>query len=170
MVSRHFCPIALRVVAGSLMVVGTACHSGPADTTPSAKESARAVGDGGRVEIRLGWYEPRAGESMERISYRGREVYVSAATLLKDSNIRIAEKTRDESLNEDQTAVLLTFDDEGAKALGEASADHLEEPLVLMVDGAVVSCPVLMGPISHKAILIADQDVAARVLARHGAR
>src|SRR5262249_52437713 len=57
-------------------------------------------------------------------------------------------------------SVAVTLSEEGAAKMVRASSSHIDKPIAILVDGAVVSAPVVRSPISKSAVISGDYTKA----------
>ena len=91
------------------------------------------------------------------------------AVVLEGKNIKSAAATviNDPTTNSPQNVVTLKFDDEGTKAFADATARLIGQPIIIMLDDAIISYPTVNEPITNgEAIISGDFTMSsARELA-----
>jgi hypothetical protein len=144
-------------VVSSLTCLG--CTASP---DPGAIPSS---GPGGVVEVLLAWSRPPAGRDLIRVDRDGLSFYVGEKPVVSDADIAKATAT-EQADGRDQ--VLLELTSEGAAKLHQATVPHVGEPLMILIDGRIVSCPDVASPIACQVLFFADAESVAKVIARHG--
>ena len=72
-------------------------------------------------------------------------------TVLDNTHVRLVEATLNPSMG--LWAIHVVFDEEGGGILGTFTAAHLREPLAIVVDGRVLSVPLIQAAISGEAVI-----------------
>lgn len=92
-----------------------------------------------RVELRRAETAPADGLVEAVVVGSGEKVYLHKAAALTGADIASAKATGGAT----DPAVDLTFTEAGAKKMAKLSAEHADKPLALVVDGKVLSAPVV---------------------------
>ena len=103
-----------------------------------------------RFEVRLAEESPAAGLREATVSDSNRKVYLHQDVLVTNGDIAQAQVVRDTA---DAFGVVVTFHAAGARKMAEATRAHVGKPLAILIDGEVISCPVIRGPVSTSAVL-----------------
>ncbi|MBI3492220.1 MAG: hypothetical protein HY047_10635 [Acidobacteria bacterium] len=102
-----------------------------------------------RFEVRLA-EENQTGDLREAaISQSGGKVYLHQEVVVTNSDIARAEMVQAASA----FSVLVEFTAEGAEKMFRATRGHVGRPLAILVDGEVVSTPVVRDPIRTSAVI-----------------
>lgn len=97
-----------------------------------------------RLEFRYGYSEAVDGLEAVSDTQTGRTLYLSRELILNDSDVRSA-SVRPAG---DTWQVELTLTPDGAAKLADATSVHLNQPLAILVDGELVSAPIVRSRIS----------------------
>jgi preprotein translocase subunit SecD len=129
--------IALTVIGGAL---GSRYWPG------AAVEAVAAV----RFEVRLAEEQPTPG-LREVVTSDGRKIYLHQETIVENNDIDRAQVTRGDT---DATfSVRVTLKADGAAKMLRASQGRTGRLLAILIDGEVVSAPVIRSPISGSAVI-----------------
>jgi hypothetical protein len=140
---------------------------------PPAAPAALAPDDGPatpvHVQFRFAGMEPVPG--WEAFDLDGIPFYLEPAVLLDETHFALASARRGRG-EVWHVEVILT--EEGTRLLGEITAENLERRLGMVVDGKLLSAPIIKAPITQgRALISGDIDeyearrIAAGVMARH---
>lgn len=114
----------------------------------------------GEFEIRDASYKEHPGwkKHVEENEYRRVVIYVSDEVFLDSSDIEDVFVTPSgtstyNGKTETLYGVAIVFTDAGASKMGSFSKTRIEKPIAVMLDGELLSAPVLMSQVSKQAIL-----------------
>jgi preprotein translocase subunit SecD len=116
------------------------------------------------VEFRLGDMNPGPGLSEMNAPGASQKVYLNGVAVLTNPDIAFARVTT----SSDRLAVEITFTKAGAKKFADITAANLNKPLGILVDGKLVSAPIIRDTIAGgKAIITGNfaADEAKRIAA-----
>jgi hypothetical protein len=123
-----------------------------------------------RFEMRLAEENPANGLREMVISGTDRTIYLHQETVVTNSDIAQAQVTRGDTAS--TFSVTVTFNADGAAKMLRASQSHIGRPLAILVDGEVVTAPVLRSRITTLAIISGNytraeaERIAAGILGR----
>ena len=115
-------------------------------TTLVAAEDAPASG----VVFRLAETEPGEGLTKAVVLHQEKFVYLHADTLVSDQDVSSVTFDRDES---GHVGISITIEPAAAKRLSAATKEHLDKPIAIVLDGVVITAPIIRAEISNKARL-----------------
>jgi hypothetical protein len=104
-----------------------------------------------RFEVRLAEDRPAAGLRETRIVGSDRVVYLHPEVIVTNSDIAQSRVIPGEGPS--IFGVGVQFNEAGAEKMRRATGDHIGRPVAILIDGEVVSAPVLRGPIGESAWL-----------------
>jgi hypothetical protein len=107
-----------------------------------------------RFEVRLAEDGPAAGLREARISGSDRVVYLHQEVIVTNSDIAQSRVVQGDSAS--RFGVGVEFNAAGAEKMRQATADHIGKPVAVLIDGEVVTAPVLRSPISTVAVISGD--------------
>jgi TonB family protein len=130
-----------------------------------------------RLEIRLAETDPASGLSQAAVAGSDREIYVHASALATSADVTSAGVIEWNGTATPVTprgsagraisafAVAVRFTDTAAARLAAATGVHLGRPIAILVDGRVISAPVLRSAIGDAGVISGLSEVEARALA-----
>jgi hypothetical protein len=123
-----------------------------------------------RFEVRLAEDHPSDGLRGERVSGSTRVVYLHPEIIV--TNDDIAESRVVPGDGSSRFGVGVQFNAAGAQKMREATANHVGRPVAILIDGEVVTAPVLRSPIGTSAVISGDytEREAERIVNGIGAR
>ncbi|HKB39301.1 MAG TPA: hypothetical protein VKD72_22880 [Gemmataceae bacterium] len=103
-----------------------------------------------KVELRLA--ETKSAEGLTEATVAGTttKVYLHKEAVITNDDIADAQATVDANK---ALAVEITFTKEGQKKIARATEDHKDKPLAILLDGKVISAPVIKSVITDKAMI-----------------
>jgi preprotein translocase subunit SecD len=104
-----------------------------------------------RFEVRLAEENPAPGLRQAVVAGSSRTIYLHPETVVTNGDIARAQAKEDAAPG--TYSVVVTFSDEGAARMLRASRDHIDRPVAILVDGVVVSAPVVRSAISKAAVI-----------------
>jgi preprotein translocase subunit SecD len=104
-----------------------------------------------RFEARLAEENPAPGLREAVIAGTDRKVYLHAGLVVANSDIVQASVVQDDRAS--TFGVSLTFGADGAAKMLRATRAHLGRPIAILLDGEVVSAPVVRAPVTESAII-----------------
>jgi preprotein translocase subunit SecD len=125
---------------GSLFAVACLSCVGPLAARPDEKKVT--------VEFRRAETKPADGLTEARIEGSKKKVYVPKKADATNADIAEARVAADNNFN---PAIDITFTKEGAKKMEALSEQHRDKPLAIMIDGKVVSAPLVREKFSSRA-------------------
>jgi len=140
---------------------------------PQGAPAALAPDDGPatrvHVEFRFATEDPT--RDWETFELDGKPFYLDPTVLLDESHFALASARRGHGK---MWHVEVIFTEEGTELLGEITTQNLERRLGMVVDGKLLSAPIIMAPITQgRALISGDIDehearrIAAGVMAQH---
>ena len=120
------------------------------------------------IEFKLATAAPRPG-AIEMVPLGSdRPIWVYPEVVITRADIAYAERAKD---NLGYPAILLEMTDDGAARLLAVSTKHIDQPLALFVDGALISAPYVRSQLSKRMMIIGsptgiEKEVAKRVVER----
>jgi SecD-like export protein len=111
-----------------------------------------------RFEVRLAEENPADGLREAGVAGSSRTIYLHRETVVTNADIARAHAAEDAKTG--TYNVVVTFSDEGAAKMLRASQGHIGKPMAILVDGAVVTAPVVRSPISKAAVIGGDYSKA----------
>ena len=105
------------------------------------------------VEFRLA--ETAAGEGLTKASVPGTDehVYLHKESLITNRDIVKAHVVEDPFMKDQMYSVHVEFTKEGAERMSKATQAHYAKPLAILVDGKVISAPIVFETISDRAAI-----------------
>jgi preprotein translocase subunit SecD len=76
-------------------------------------------------------------------------------TVITNALVETAEVQRNDF---GEWSIWVTLTEEGAALIGEFSREHLQEPLAIVVDGVVVSTPIINAPLTDQLVVVGGFD------------
>ena len=131
---------AVGVSVAALIFVGALLGSGDRGTVRAAV----------RFEVRLAETEPVPGLIVAHIANSGRVIYLHPETVVTNDDIAQSWVVAD---GPDRFSVSVEFLQPGAQRMRQATAAHLGKPVAILIDGNVVSAPVVRSAISNSAVI-----------------
>ena len=107
-----------------------------------------------RFEVRLAEDRPQPGLLEARLIGTGRPIYLHESVIV--TNADIAGSTLVAENAPSRFGVVVQFTAAGSRKMREATAGHVGRPLAVLIDGEVVSAPVVRGPIGGSAVVSGD--------------
>lgn len=123
------------------------------DTQPATtqdKPQAEAAFPAEQVAFYLAESEPAPSLTAAVVRGSDTKVYLHAERLLTLEHIARVSFSRQES---GVAEISLVMTDDGAKILAEATAEHLDRPIAILVGDTVISAPIVRGKISRNAVI-----------------
>jgi hypothetical protein len=123
-----------------------------------------------RFEVRLAEDHQTAGLREARVSFSDTVVYLYEEIIVTNSDI--AESRVVQGDRPSRFGVGVEFNAAGAQKMRRATANHIGRPLAILIDGDVVTAPVLRSPISASSVISGDytQAEAERIVNGIGLR
>jgi len=117
-----------------------------------------------RFEVRLAEDQPAAGLQDAKVSGSDRTVYLHPEIVVGNSDIARSHVVQDTGTSHFEIAV--EFNSAGAEKMQRATAVHIGRPVAILIDGDVVSAPVLRSPIRESAMITGDysREAAERIV------
>jgi hypothetical protein len=107
-----------------------------------------------RFEVRLAEDHPSAGLREARVAGSDHLIYLHQEIIVTNEDIARSSVVPGEGPS--RFGVGVEFNAAGAQKMREATANHVGRPVALLIDGDVVTAPVLRGPISTSALISGD--------------
>jgi hypothetical protein len=146
-------PAALLAIF-ALIVLGIVAVGSQIWSQGSATLQAAAI----RFEVRLAEDRPAADLREARIPGTDRVVYLHEAIIVTNSDI--AQSSVVQGDGPSRFGVAVQFNAAGAEKMRQATANHVGRPLAFLLDGEVVTAPVLKAPVGTSAIISGDYTKA----------
>jgi hypothetical protein len=123
-----------------------------------------------RFEVRLAEDHQAAGLREARVSGSDRVVYLHQEIIVTNSDVAQSRVVQGDDPSRFGVGVELTA--AGGQKMRHATANHVGRPVAVLIDGDVVTAPVLRGPISTSAVISGDytQAEAERIVNGIGIR
>jgi preprotein translocase subunit SecD len=103
-----------------------------------------------KVELRRAESKPADGLTEAKIAGTDQKVYLHKEAEITNEDIAEAKVITDERKD---PAIEITFTKEGQKKMAKMTKDHKDKPLAILVDGKVVSAPIVKSEVSEKALI-----------------
>jgi preprotein translocase subunit SecD len=115
-----------------------------------------------RFEVRLAEDRPTAGLREARIAGSDRVIYLHPEIIVTNTDIAQSSVVQSSVAlgGPSRFGVGVRFTAEGAQKIREATATHVGRPVAILIDGDVVTAPVLKSPISTSAVISGDYTQA----------
>ncbi|MGE3804308.1 MAG: hypothetical protein AB7K24_06515 [Gemmataceae bacterium] len=126
------------------------CTLGSPHSAPGASEWATDPAT--RIEFRLAEADKAEGLVEAKVAATDKKVYLHKKAVLSDADVAAARVVK----SGDRYELELTFTPAGAKKLEKATGNHIGKPLAILVDGKVVSAPLLMAAVAERAVISGD--------------
>jgi hypothetical protein len=122
-----------------------------------------------RFEVRLAEDQPGPGLREAQIAGSDRVVYVHQEIVVTNDDIARSNVVQD---GPSRYGIGVEFNAAGAQKMRQATASHVGRPVAILIDGDVVTAPVLRAPISTSAVISGDytQAEAERIVNGMGIR
>jgi preprotein translocase subunit SecD len=123
-----------------------------------------------RFEVRLAEDQPAAGLREARVTSGNRSVYLHEEVVVTNADIDRCAIVPGSSPSRFNIGV--RFNAAGADKMRQATANHVNRPIAILIDGEVVMAPVLRDPIGESALVSGDysQAEAERIVNGIGVR
>lgn len=79
------------------------------------------------------------------------KIYLHKTAEVTNADIAVVRLSEDKDVK--TPALELVFTKEGAKKVAKLSAEHIDKPLAVLVNGKVLSAPIIRGKFSEKAVI-----------------
>jgi preprotein translocase subunit SecD len=132
-------------------------------TLPWASGIEPGDNQGVRFEIRLAETQPAKGLTEAIVEGTTRKVYLHKEAALTNKDVAMAQATTRDG---DSAVIDVRLTEDGAKKLAKLTANHVGQPLAIMLDGKVLAAPVVRDPITGGKALITGnftKEEAARI-------
>jgi preprotein translocase subunit SecD len=106
-----------------------------------------------RLEVRLAETQPAAGLVVARIAESERLIYLHPEPIVTNEDIAQSWVTQD---GPDRFSVSVEFLEAGALRMRQATSAHVGRPVAILIDGHVVTAPVVRSAISNLAVITGD--------------
>ena len=107
-----------------------------------------------RFEVRLAEDSPGPGLREKAMTETGRRIYLHPEPVVVNSDIASAELVQGDTAS--TFGVALTFNEDAVERITRATRAHIGRPVAILVDGEVVSAPVLRSPVTTAAVISGD--------------
>lgn len=138
---------AAGALAAALIVIGLLVGFGDRGTLRAAV----------RFEVRLAETQPVAGLIVGRVAGSGRVIYLHPEMIVTNDDIAQSWVRQDDP---DHFSVSVEFLEAGAQRMRQATATHVGRPVAILIDGKVVTAPVVRSTISNSAWINGDYTKA----------
>jgi preprotein translocase subunit SecD len=116
-----------------------------------------------RIELRLAEGSPAKGLTEATVECSGERIFLRPEVLATNEDIKNAQTIRSRLTG--LFDVDLTFTEEGAQRLARSTAEVMNVRIAILINGKVISTPVVRGPISSEVILSGFSTEAAEQMA-----
>lgn len=113
-----------------------------------------------RFEVRLAENQPAAGLRAVKATGANRTVYVHEETVVSNADIERATVVPVPGSSPSRFNIGVQFTPTGAEKMRRATANHIGQPMAVLIDGEVVMAPVLRDPIGESAVITGDYSQA----------
>jgi hypothetical protein len=103
-----------------------------------------------RFEVRLAEEQPVAGSIVAQLPRSGGLIYLHAETVVSNEDVAQSWVSED---GPDRFGVVVQLLPTGAERLRQATIGHISRPIAILVDGKVVSAPIVRSPIADTAVI-----------------
>ena len=103
-----------------------------------------------RFEVRLAEDQPIPGLIVGQVGESRRVIYLHPETVVSNEDVAQSWVSQE---SPDRFSVVVEFLDSGAGRMRQATSAHRGRPVALLIDGRVVTAPVIRSPISDSAVL-----------------
>ena len=134
-------------VAAGLTIIGLLVGFGDRATLQAAV----------RFEVRLAEVQPVPGLIVARVADSGRVIYMHSELIVNNDDIAQSWVVEEGS---DRFGVSVHFLEAGAQRMRHATANHIGRPVAILIDGKVVTAPVVRSEISDSAVISGDYSRA----------
>jgi preprotein translocase subunit SecD len=131
---------AAGALAASLMVAGLVVGFGDGGALQAAV----------RFEVRLAEAQPAPGLIVARVAGSERLVYLHPEPIVANEDIAQSWVLQDAP---DRFGISVHFLEAGAQRMRQATANHLGRPVALLIDGRVVTAPIVRSAIGDSAVI-----------------
>ena len=107
-----------------------------------------------RFEVRLAEDQPAAGLEAARVARSSRVVYLHRDVIV--TNADIARSTVVPGAAPSQFSIDVQLNAAGAQKMRQATTNHIGKPVAIVIDGDVVSAPIVKSPIGGAAVIGGD--------------
>ena len=136
---------------GFILALATVCVTAVTALVVVSRFSSPALHAARHFEVRLAEDHSAPGLREARVAGSEHVVYLHEQVVVTNGDIaRSSVITGDAS---SQFVVSVEFTAEGSEKMRQATANHIGRPLAILIDGEVVSAPVLRSPISRSAAI-----------------
>lgn len=137
--------VVLASLLGTALLVRTVVAD-PRVTADDKPKDKPAV----KLELRRAEKEPAEGLTEATVEGSKDKVYLHKTAELTNDDIAKAEVSEDERK---QPCISITFTKEGSAKINKITEEHKNKPLAILVNGKVISAPVIKSVISDKAMI-----------------
>ena len=106
-----------------------------------------------RFEVRLAEAQPVPGLIVARAADSGRVIYMHSELIVNNDDIAQSWVVEEGS---DRFGVSVHFLEAGAQRMRQATANHIGRPVAILIDGEVVTAPIVRSAISNSAVISGD--------------
>ena len=110
-----------------------------------------------RFEVRLAEAQPVPGLIVARAADSGRVIYMHSELIVNNDDIAQSWVVEEGS---DRFGVSVHFLEAGAQRMRQATANHIGRPVAILIDGEVVTAPIVRSAISNSAVISGDYSRA----------
>jgi hypothetical protein len=123
-----------------------------------------------RFEVRLAEDGPAAGLREARVSGSDRVIYLHQEVIVTNSDVAQCRVVQGD--NASRFGVAVEFNAAGAQRMRQATASHIGKPAAVLIDGEVVTAPVIRAPIGALGLISGDytRAEAERIVGGIGVR
>jgi hypothetical protein len=137
---RHVAMAAGGALAATLAVIAVLVAFGDSGTLRAAV----------RFEVRLAELRPVPGLIVAQVADSGRMIYLHPETIVTNDDIAQSWATED---GPDRFGVSVELLEAGAQRMRQATAAHIGRPVAILIDGQVVTAPVVRSAIGNSAMI-----------------
>jgi len=151
--------LAWTMIALTLVMAGVTAatvRALPLDLSAMAQAGAAS-----RMEIRLAETAPGVGLQQARVSASDQPIYLHPTALATWADVTVA---RIIDTGNGSFGVAVTLNSEAAARMASATTAHLNRPIAIILDGRVVSAPIIRAPVSDSGVITGITAAAAQEL------
>jgi hypothetical protein len=111
-----------------------------------------------RFEVRLAEEHPGPDLSEARVAWSDQVIYLHQELIVTNDDIAHSSVVQGDGPS--RYGIEVQFNEAGAQKMREATAGHVGRPVAILIDGEVVTAPVLRSPISRSSVISGDYTKA----------
>ena len=154
------------IVSVVMTLVFVGCRADPASTTTTARSDEQPPSVSVRILPALTDAQPGYAEMTDP---EGQVYYVGTEPIVTESDV-VAAECKDDRFG--RHTVVIDLSDDGAQRLLDFTKNHIGQHLAILVDGGLMSAPMVNSAVSHTAVITGDftreraEEIAAALSGR----